>query len=78
MDQSQEFVEILSNQRCLIRGKELGCAEVATYLREVLKLNPGHLVRVRANPSVKLEADQLHAIFDSLKKAGFSTYTAIL
>lgn len=78
MEQPQEHIEMLSGGRCLVRGTELGCDDVPGYLRDVLKLARGHLVRVRANPSLKLEYAQVRAIFDGLRKAGFSTYSAAL
>lgn len=72
----QERVEILAGGQCAVRGTKLQCVGVAKYLLEELKLDRGYLVRVGAGPAVKITYPQLQALFESLKAAGFATYTA--
>lgn len=71
----QEGIQMLSGGKCLVRGEKLDCSAVAAYLRDQLKLDKGHLIRVRAGQSVDVSYQQLHALFDSLREAGFATYT---
>ena len=66
---------MLSNGKCVVRGRKLECTAVAAYLRDELKLDRGYLIRVGAGQSVNVSYQQLHALFDSLKAAGFATYT---
>jgi len=75
LEPDQERIQILSGGRCLVRSEKLDCSAVAAYLRDQLKLGRGHLIRVRAGQSVDVSYQQLHALFDSLREAGFATYT---
>ena len=71
MNASQVMIEVLSGgKRCLVQGVELNCTDVVAHLREKLKLQPGHLIAVKADRSVGFE--QIAAIFDSIKAAGFT------
>ena len=62
--------------RCSVGRDELVCSGVVAYLRDTLKLKPGHLVVVKGVAAV--ERDASLAILDSLKAAGFSVDTTAL
>jgi hypothetical protein len=77
MEPSQVTIEILADEtRCVVRGVEMNCSDVVAYLRDSLKLLPGHPVAVKGPPTVDYEP--IRTLFDGLKAAGFGLRVAYL